>query len=145
MAQLASPSPLLTPSQLDATVDEALVVWQAAGVNDDQLEQLGSVEFVIADLPGAHLGQSLGRTITIDANAAGYGWFVDPTPGASEEFSDSGAHGLVADKGGPAADRMDLLTVVLHELGHVLGHGDLDDILTDDIMSGWLPVGVRRL
>jgi hypothetical protein len=41
---------------------------------------------------------------------------------------------------------MDLLTVVAHELGHVLG---LDDLYgaehADDLMSAMLPPGVRRL
>jgi predicted Zn-dependent protease len=41
-----------------------------------------------------------------------------------------------------AAGRMDLLTVVLHELGHVLGlgHGD-EGTLMDDTLS----VGTRRV
>src|SRR5262249_10303470 len=38
-----------------------------------------------------------------NADAAGWGWFTDASPGAT-----------------PAAGRMDLLTVVEHELGHVL-------------------------
>ena len=42
-----------------------------------------------------------------------------------------------------AVDRIDLLTVVEHELGHVAGLTDLDS-LTDDIMSGVLGAGVRR-
>lgn len=41
---------------------------------------LDQVEFKIADLPGALLGQTVGNTIVIDADAGGYGWFIDPTP-----------------------------------------------------------------
>ena len=40
-------------------------------------------------------------------------------------------------------DRIDLLGVVEHELGHIIGQKDLD-VLTDDLMSGVLGVGVRR-
>jgi hypothetical protein len=40
---------------------------------------------------------------------------------------------------------MDLLTVVTHELGHVLGfHDDYSDIGSDRLMNGWLDAGVRR-
>jgi hypothetical protein len=42
-----------------------------------------------------------------------------------------------------ALDRIDLLTVVEHELGHVVGFDDLD-ALSDKLMSGLLDVGVRR-
>ena len=42
-----------------------------------------------------------------------------------------------------ALDRMDLLTVVEHELGHVAGLGDLDSSLYD-LMSSSLSKGIRR-
>ena len=38
---------------------------------------------------------------------------------------------------------MDLLTVVEHELGHILGLQDLDP-LADSLMSGELKEGMRR-
>ena len=40
-------------------------------------------------------------------------------------------------------DRIDLLTVVEHELGHMVGLKDLN-APTDDLMSGVLGIGVRR-
>ena len=41
---------------------------------------------------------------------------------------------------------MDLLTAVLHELGHVAGLADhYDDLDSADVMSGWLRPGTRRL
>jgi len=43
-----------------------------------------------------------------------------------------------------AVDRIDLLTVVEHELGHVAGLGDLSPSATS-LMSEVLPTGVRRL
>jgi hypothetical protein len=39
-------------------------------------------------------------------------------------------------------DRIDLLSVVEHELGHVLGLADLDSSI-NDLMSGRLQIGVR--
>jgi hypothetical protein len=72
--------------------------------------------------------------VTIDPTAAGYGWFVDATPAADSEF--------LATPGSPAYGRMDLLTVVEHELGHVLGlqHSPIPG----DVMDESLPTGVRR-
>ena len=65
---------------------------------------------VIADLPGTILGRAQGNTITLDATAAGYGWsttqFGQPVNQTAEDRSTA---------------RMDLLTTVMHELGHVLG------------------------
>ena len=40
---------------------------------------------------------------------------------------------------------MDLLTAVMHELGHTLGHTDLDPAShADDLMSATLAPGVRH-
>jgi hypothetical protein len=43
----------------------------------------------------------------------------------------------------PASQHVDLLTVVLHELGHVLGYQHEDDGLMDETLSAgarWLPM-----
>ena len=45
-----------------------------------------SIEFQLADLPGVQLGHALGSTVTIDVDAAGYGWFIDATAKKSVEF-----------------------------------------------------------
>ena len=62
----------------------------------------------------------------IDSDAAGHGWFIDSTPDTSDDL---------------AADRIDLLTAVAHELGHVLGLDDGDD---DSLMDDQLSAGVRH-
>jgi hypothetical protein len=69
----------------------------------------------------------------MDADAAGYGWFVDPTPWDDAEFT-----------AGAAPAGMDLLTAVMHEFGHILGFRDVPAAL-DSLMSGTLEEGVRRL
>ncbi len=78
----------------------------------------------IADLPGGAVGQTVGTTITLDDNAAGYGWFIDPTPSDNSEFlPTSNPNEWVAKAGSDAAGKMDMLSVLLHEYGHALGIG----------------------
>ncbi len=106
---------------------------------------VGGVTFEIADLEGLTLGWTGGDTVLIDVDAAGHGWFVDPTAYDDTEFRGQNAEGeLVAGSGSPAYGDMDLLTVVMHELGHVLGFEDLDPE-AHDLMSATLDPGVRRL
>jgi hypothetical protein len=133
----------LTMSQLQPLLTEAIARWTAAGLSDSAVSLLKGVNVQITDLPGSLLGEAIGNTIYIDSNAAGYGWFVDATPASSEEFAASGIDQQLKAVDPRAVDRIDLLTVVEHELGHVVGLGDLD-VLATDLMSGVLGVGARR-
>ena len=94
---------------------------------------VNDIEFVVTDLPNNLLGLAAGHVIWIDQDAAGFGWFVDPTPDTDEEFGPSEA----------AAGRMDLLTVLAHELGHVLGFEH--DSEPGHLMSETLAPGTRLL
>ena len=78
---------------------------------------------------------------------AGYGWFIDETPGESSEFLyNEETGGIEAIAGGPADGQMDLLTVVTHELGHALGYGDTyDPAASNDLMYGFLDTGERKV
>ena len=49
---------------------------------------------------------------------------------------------LIAMPDGPAAGRMDLLTILAHELGHVVGHPDVDN--GGGLMAGVVELGERR-
>src|SRR5205085_202046 len=83
----ASAAAPLTQQQLDATVTAALARLQAAGLSPSTLALLGSARYQVGRLPGALLGLYSDGTITVDAGAAGQGWFVDPTPARDEEFA----------------------------------------------------------
>jgi len=131
----------LTQADLQPIISEAISQWTSAGLDATAAAKLTQVQFAVSDLPGSYLGETEGNLIQIDSNAAGHGWFVDPAPALDEEFTPSDQQlRAVAPQ---AVDRIDLLTVVEHELGHILGLKDLDDT-TDDLMSGVLGVGVRR-
>src|SRR5262249_13552097 len=84
--------------------------------------------------------------VTMDAAAAGYGWFCGSTAGDTAFGSVVAPKELQAGPGSPAFGRMDLLTVVEHELGHVLGLEDLDpQAVPHDLLTTTLAPGVRRL
>jgi hypothetical protein len=119
------PSQPLTISELQPIATEAAARWSRAGADADAL---ATVQFVITDLPGVDLGWTFNvgegggsSTIMIDSTAAGHGWFIDATPSFDEEFRLTRNRTLVAKSASAAADRVDLLTVLIHELGHALG------------------------
>jgi hypothetical protein len=125
-------------ADLNAIVQAALGRLQQAGVSADVLSRLATVTAYIHPLLPGQLGEALPaqNAIVLSPDAAGNGWFVDPTPYQDEEFS-----GGTAVAGSPAAGREDLLTTVLHELGHIVG---LPDDNGTALMAELLPTGVRR-
>ncbi|UGY18283.1 cadherin repeat domain-containing protein [Bradyrhizobium septentrionale] len=139
----------LTQSQLDSVVSAAIDLWAKAGAGAGQLAALHAVSFSVADLAGQIVGQEGAGHITIDTDAAGHGWFVDPTPSDNSEFTNtlnaSGSN-LQTDPSTAAAGHLDLLTTVVHELGHVLGLPDtISASDVNDLMYIGLADGERRL
>ncbi|TAK47901.1 MAG: LEPR-XLL domain-containing protein, partial [Betaproteobacteria bacterium] len=129
---------LLTP-----VVEEAIRLWTASGITEDLAGRLANLNVQIADLPDGELGEADGYSITLDGTAGGRGWFVDPTPGEHSEFAVTLTDFRSAAKAGTEAyGRIDLLTVLLHEIGHVLGF-DHDSSLA--VMSEMLVAGQRAL
>ncbi len=87
--------------------------------------------FNITNLPTGQLAEAtitgydqLGRpntaTITIDNDANGVGWFLDTTPQDNSEFTGLDTY-FQATPNSAAAGKYDLLTTILHEMGHTLG------------------------
>ena len=114
-----------TQEQLPPILAEAIARWQGPGV--DTLP-LANVTVQIVDLADGYLGMADGNTIYLDDNAAGWGWFVDATPQNDLEFVRLGNQSESA-----AAD-MDLLTVVMHELGHLLDYDhDQEGVMRDQV------------
>jgi hypothetical protein len=112
-------------AQLDRVAALAIADWAATGLSANQVAALRSAHFEIADLPGGLLAETAGNEIIIDSNAAGYGW----------------ALGAVV-----SPHKVDLLTVVCHELGHLIGLSDVDTLThPGDVMDATLTPGTRRL
>ena len=105
------------------------------------MKKLAQVNIEVVDLADGVLSNTVRNTIYVDVNAAGYGWFVDDTPGDNSEFYSSGLLSLTSFPFSDALGKIDLWTVIVHELGHLLGYEHEDDGLMQDT----LVPSVRRL
>jgi hypothetical protein len=139
---------LLTNAELAPIAAEATRRW-AVELSTDQVSLLSRVQFWITDLNASdELGETLigSPYVMLDDDGAGRGWFVDPTPADDTEFVLSIAPAELRSPGGPADGRYDLLTVVMHELGHVLGLDDLNPAAAPhDLLTATLPTATRRV
>jgi hypothetical protein len=86
--------------------------WLAKGAS---AASLAGVKVVFADLPGRLLALTAGKVITLDRNAAGWGWSFGNPPKRGRSCA-----------GASTVGRIDMLAVLEHELGHVLGLGHAD-------------------
>jgi hypothetical protein len=103
----SSGAPPLDEAGLVPVVADAERAWIASGADPSAFDGL---RVAVADLSDGRLGQTVGKTIYIDATAAGYGW----------------------------AD-VDLFEVIEHELGHVLGYAH-EDAAEHPVMGASLSV-----
>ena len=112
-----------------AVVTQSLGLWQAA--IGRPLPFLPTV--LAANLPAGVLGetfvtgwnsagQATGGIIVLSPNASGAGWYDDPAPGGDGTFTQFLASNASAAAPGSAAyGHYDLLTALLHEIGHIEG------------------------
>jgi hypothetical protein len=140
-ALLGTNPALLTGAQLQDAVSAALARLQTAGVSPAVLAELGTATYSVADLSGDYLGLTDPNThqVWISDNADGYGWFTDPSSASDSQF---GAGGVAAQGSAPAG-KMDLLTVVLHEMAHLAGRSD--EVNDPGLMAAALASGTRHV
>ncbi|MCY2989817.1 MAG: choice-of-anchor D domain-containing protein [Planctomycetota bacterium] len=105
-----TPQPaLLTLSTAQRLAAAAIDRWSQTGLGQAAFNSLKALPIQVRDLPGQMLAALDSAGLSIDQDAAGLNWYVDVTPWEDGEF--------VA--GQPPAG-IDLLTVLLHEMGHRL-------------------------
>jgi len=133
----------VTQMQVRALLPEAIAAWQAAGLDPADVRRLESVQMQVGNLGTSILGLEAAGVITINQTAAGDNWYVNASAGSSRAFGLLGPGGEeIAGPESPAAREVDLLTVLEHELGHVVGLADNGQ--AGDLMDITLGVGVRR-
>jgi Ca2+-binding RTX toxin-like protein len=103
-------------ADLQPMLDAAVARWEAE--LGHALPGMESLQIWVTDLGDDLLGLTVGDVIFVDSDAAGHGWFIDGSPLSDREFDASGQ----AYSGSPAENSIDLLSVIAHEVGHVLGH-----------------------
>ncbi|NOT19719.1 MAG: matrixin family metalloprotease, partial [Sideroxydans sp.] len=131
----------LTLSEINALLPQARQYWLDAGASAAVLNR---ATFAVADLPFGMAGQTANNLITFDTIGAGWGWYVDATPADQSEFQATAqATVFTAAPASEAENKLDLLTVLIHELGHVAGL--LHTATANDVMSQYLVPGERRL
>ena len=136
-------SAVVTQAEVQALVPAAIGAWQAAGLDAADLRRLTGTSIQVANLGTGILGVEADGVITINQTAAGYNWYVNAGNASTQAFDLIGPDGeILARPGSPAASEVDLLTVLEHELGHVIGLGDNAE--AGDLMDITLGLGVRR-
>ncbi|MDF1746236.1 MAG: hypothetical protein P1V19_21225, partial [Gimesia sp.] len=130
----------LTQAEADQVLEKA-IEQVSEQLTAEMSQALSGVEVKVVDLSGTTLGRAVPGTIYLDVNAAGHGWFVDSTPLDHSEFSVDSQLSLIALPESAAAGRVDLWTVILHELGHLMGY----EHEAEGVMEETLAPGVRKL
>jgi hypothetical protein len=146
-----SAAPSRAPAQPLAWSDAAIALdtvidrWAGAGLAPEIAASLRRVELLVTNLPDDKLALALPGAIVLDIDAAGIGWYVDRSPSDDDEFWRDPL-GTLRGQTDASARHVDLLTVIAHELGHLLGasHAEHDSLL-DDLMASRLGTGLRRL
>ena len=115
---VSAPSSPIDATALAALVEAASTLWLTHGLQADSVARLANVTFSLENLESNTLGLAEsspgGMLIRIDADAAGRGWFVDPTPFESDEFGARSGSEYAALPGSVADGEVPILTPSSH-------------------------------
>ena len=114
---------------VDFVIDIAIAAWEDHGATAAEIALLESTPVIIRDFGGngiLGLTTPLGQVVLDDDDdGSGYGWDLQLDV--------------------PTDDRYDLVTVIAHEFGHILGRPDLDPFAhPNQLMSNVLRTGDRH-
>ena len=130
-----------------ALAEVAKGIWLDSELLPGIGDALDNISLTMGNLDGTKLAAvSDNGVITLDIDAAGNGWFVDATPLDDAEFNATeSAHLFTAASGSAAEGRIDLLSVLMHEIGNAIGLNDIVDATVDArVMSAIIDTGQRR-
>ena len=137
----------LRQEELTWMVQAAIARWAETGMSAEDLARLQAATLEITDLPDGQIATSALSHIKIDDTAAGYGWYFDQFPSDDNEFAVPViGREFQTTEHSPANGKMDLLTVVMRELGSVYLQGKKRiPIEVRPLMESTLSPSVRRL
>lgn len=137
---------ILSDSDLEFLFPAACQYWLDVGVKAEQLKGIKFDTGSLMEYGWDTLAIASGKQITFSFAGLDWVWFVDKTPYHHEEFGSGSAYtGFEALPGSAADGNIDVLSVFIHEIGHVIGLGH-DKLLSNyDVMSPALYTGTRLL
>ena len=113
-----------SPRRNSIRLSRKIARWEASGLTPDTRGSAPPLKFEVADMPSIYLGEANGSRIRVDNNAGGNGWFIDASGQSDGLFTNniSSMRGYTDPADAPAG-QIDLLTTILHEMGHAIGLG----------------------
>lgn len=132
---------------MDQVLDEAIDrLALQLDLDQDVVSTFSEVDIRIDDLSGLLLGTATDTGIVRNIDAAGHDWFVDSTPDDDAESRQPVPGGLGATPYSVAFGKIELLSVLVLELGHTIGLDNLDPQEGPyDLMTSVLGTGVRHI